>query len=59
MGELRRTKTLVWAALLALLVALAGCEHSLPPPPAGETTAPETKPKKTYQDLIVWLAGGL
>jgi ABC-type sugar transport system substrate-binding protein len=57
MDGLLGLKALIWATLLAVLLALAGCERSVPPSPAGETsTAPETRPKKTYQDLIVGYA---
>jgi galactofuranose transport system substrate-binding protein len=49
----------VWILIvtLAMLLAAAACERSYPLPPARETApAPDTKPKKTYKDLIVGYA---
>ena len=43
--------------LLAVLLAVAGCERAAPlATPGRATTAPQAKPQKTYQDLIVGYA---
>ena len=51
---MKGTKVLLWAAVLAVLLAAAGCEPGAPPPTVGEpANSPQTRPKKTYKDLIV------
>jgi len=55
--ERQRTRVPVWAAVLVVLLALAGCERGTPLLPVGKTTtSPVAKPRKTYQDLIVGYA---
>ncbi len=55
--ERQRTRVPVWAAVLVVLLALAGCERATPLLPVGKTTtSPVAKPRKTYQDLIVGYA---
>ncbi len=45
------------ALALAALLTLPGCAASLPPTPVAPTpSAPDARPKKTYQDLIVGYA---
>ena len=47
----------VWAVLLGVLLIVAGCERAaLLATPGRATTAPQTTPLKTYQDLIVGYA---
>ena len=50
-------QVLVGAGVLAILLAVAGCERSAPLAPAQQaTTTSGAKPKKTYKDLIVGYA---
>ena len=54
---MKGSRGLVRAVLLAVLLAVAGCERAAPLATPGRTTAaPQTKPLKTYQDLIVGYA---
>ena len=51
---MKRTKWLIWASLLAALLASAACSQSTPPAPVRPASAtPEVPGKKSYQDLIV------
>jgi galactofuranose transport system substrate-binding protein len=51
---MRVSRALILVMALAMLLAAAGCERSSPLPPAQEAVpAPDAKPKKTYEDLIV------
>ena len=48
------SRVLLSTMVLTLLLAAAGCGQNSPASPAQQaTTAPGTKPKKTYKDLIV------
>jgi galactofuranose transport system substrate-binding protein len=54
---MRVSRAWLLVVTLAVLFAVMGCERSSPPTPAKEAVpASDTKPKKTYQDLIVGYA---
>jgi ABC-type sugar transport system substrate-binding protein len=54
---MKTSRVLLLAMVLAMLCAVAGCGQQFSAAPATQATpAPDAKPKKTYQDLVVGYA---